>query len=479
MPPAPKEHGNHMAAYPTEQRRRQTLRHQAANEGRAPGPKRNPQNVEQHFDECGEYFSALDVCFVESDDDECPMLDAYFGMDDSENEFEQLGDNAVAKFPDAYREFDTIVAFLASTLRTSTQPYDDVAQLCGGAGDTAALLVRRGYHEGPNYDLVAGFDLRDPDQKAKVERYVTVHKPSIMILSTPCTGMRGFSGSNQRKTHAAWVRSRRISVPLGELAARVAQLQMDGKRHFIAEHPLGSALWSHPSWKTVERYPQAVRISVDQCMTGLRGPRSGGLVKKPTEFWASDARLVKHLHALRCDGSHEHAQLDAHDPIYPSDKAKCIARWSPNFCRRLADGCETVLTEDFQRRAKAERQQGCPSGRTQKGNAQSAAPSLLTSETCKTRDTKPLGKERFDFDRDQDGHRDTKVLGFQAYPFQTCPGCRRNRIKTSQEHIRIPGECGASHIEPAVWECPACQRHLDADHPSHSRMPGKCRAGKT
>ena len=80
---------------------------------------------------------------------------------------------------------------LRDTLHATTAAYDDVAQLCGGAGDTAALLVRRGYRGGPNFDLVAGINLLNPEAVRQVEHYAAVHKPKVMLLSTPCTGMKG------------------------------------------------------------------------------------------------------------------------------------------------------------------------------------------------------------------------------------------------------------------------------------------------
>ena len=119
--------------------------------------------------------------------------------------------------------------------------------------------------------------------------------------------------------------------------------QMDGGRQFIVEHPRGSDLWKRQAWQQVASYPQVVRVLIDQCMAGLIGPRSGNRVKKPTEFWASDARLVRRLEPLQCDGSHEHAQLDGRTPGIPCDKAKDVARWPRALCQRLADGCEEVL----------------------------------------------------------------------------------------------------------------------------------------
>ena len=86
-----------------------------------------------------------------------------------------------------------------------------------------------------------------------------------------------------------------------------------------------------------------VSVIVHQCMAGLRGPRSGLLIKKPTDFCASDEALIKYLHGLTCNGRHQHAQLDAREPGGPADKAKDAARWPMPLCHRVAKGSEEVL----------------------------------------------------------------------------------------------------------------------------------------
>ena len=103
----------------------------------------------------------------------------------------------------------------------------------------------------------------------------------VLIISTPCTGMRGFSGINRVKNYAAWMRSRRISVPLANLGGLAAMTQMQAGRHFIAEHPHGSDMWSMPVWRHIAE-SGTVRAIVHQCMAGLRGPRSGLPIMKPT-----------------------------------------------------------------------------------------------------------------------------------------------------------------------------------------------------
>ena len=79
--------------------------------------------------------------------------------------------------------------------------FHDVAELCGGAGGTGALLVRRGYRAGPNFDIVCGIDLLKRCNKAQFLKYLDECRPMILIISTPCTGMKWFSAQNRAINH--------------------------------------------------------------------------------------------------------------------------------------------------------------------------------------------------------------------------------------------------------------------------------------
>ena len=77
----------------------------------------------------------------------------------------------------------------------------------------------------------------------------------VLIISTPCTGMKGFSALNRSINPTAWRRSRKVSVPLAKLGGLVALIQMKEGRHFIAEHPQGSDMWPLPEWLRLEPQP--------------------------------------------------------------------------------------------------------------------------------------------------------------------------------------------------------------------------------
>ena len=194
--------------------------------------------------------------------------------------------------------FEDLDAFIAWN-SSQKLGFHDVAELCGGAGDTGILLVRRGYRGGPNFDIVCGIDLLKRCNAMYFLNYLDACRPTILIMSTPCTGMKGFAALNRAIHHEGWLRSRRVSVPLAKLAGLAAMAQMKAGRHWIAEHPQSSDLWQLPVWREIARHCSVARVLIHQCMAGLKGQRSGMPIMKPTEFWASDPLLVAYLHGWK------------------------------------------------------------------------------------------------------------------------------------------------------------------------------------
>lgn len=81
---------------------------------------------------------------------------------------------------------------------------DYVAELCGGAGDTGALQVRRGYPKGPNFDIVVGYNMTCAEDRRLLDTYTQKFRPYIFIISTSCTGMTGFAGINKKNAPEAY-----------------------------------------------------------------------------------------------------------------------------------------------------------------------------------------------------------------------------------------------------------------------------------
>ena len=180
-----------------------------------------------------------------------------------------------------------------SNLAARTPAPGGGALACALAAQATALfaMVAR-YSKGPRFGH-ALIERLDRDQA------------SLMPLATE--DQTAFAALNRARSPAAWERSIRLSRPLAVLGARAAEVQLMSSRHFIAEHPQGSEMWRMPAWTALaERWPIAW-VVIDQCAVGLRGPRTGSFIRKPTELWASDEALLSRLRGCRCPGNHVHA----------------------------------------------------------------------------------------------------------------------------------------------------------------------------
>eukprot|EP00959_Pyramimonas_sp_CCMP1952_P336152 7038877-Pyramimonas_sp.AAC.1 len=62
--------------------------------------------------------------------------------------------------------------------------------------------------------------------------YLYYGKPLVLLISTPCTSLKGFSALNRIINYDGWLRSRKTSVGLARTAAAAACTQMDAGRHF-------------------------------------------------------------------------------------------------------------------------------------------------------------------------------------------------------------------------------------------------------
>jgi hypothetical protein len=260
-------------AYPTETRVRQKeeakLRAAAGLEKKEVVKRR--QDIEKGTDDCGEDQSSLD--FLDSIPDE--LIDSHFSADAAqefifhctleENEFLEhlegdlnpkywLAGSAVTGIPfedENLTYFPTFQAFMHEYYKAANRSFVDVFELCGGNNRVSTVLMKRRHAQkidiGINFDIVVGLDLMDPETLTAFWGYIQWSKPLVGILSTPCTGLSGFSALNALINPEGWNRSRLISLPLGDLAGTVAQYQLNGHRHFLSESPRGSELYDLPS----------------------------------------------------------------------------------------------------------------------------------------------------------------------------------------------------------------------------------------
>ncbi|CAK0801133.1 unnamed protein product, partial [Prorocentrum cordatum] len=280
------------ASFPTEQRTRDKARKAADPERKV---KKRPQTVEQVFDDCGSDFTKLYAANEYELDEVC------YGTELREDQ------------------------------HIDEQPYIMMSEFFGMIGSEAHLNEK---DEQQNFFSSV---------KRQFWEYLYHGKPLVLLISTPCTSLKGFSALNKVINYDGWLRSRKTSVGLARIAAAAACTQMDAGRHFVSEQPLGSDFYQLDDWQHIANNYAVAWCQVDQCMAGKIGRRTGLPIKKSSEFWASDERLLAGLRKFRCDGQHDHALL-AHGGRGPHperdkwrlENPKDHAEWAIGICRELA-----------------------------------------------------------------------------------------------------------------------------------------------
>ena len=141
----------------------------------------------------------------------------------------------------------------------------DFVEIFGGKGGVTNVCIRRRYalNPGRNHDIVAGIDLSIQSEIDLLIKYIHEAKPLCLILGPPCTAFGSWSSYNAQHAHDAWAESMRLGLPLAQLAARLAQIQIDAKRFFICENPWTSKLWDIKEWQAILAQPDVLYVRAD------------------------------------------------------------------------------------------------------------------------------------------------------------------------------------------------------------------------
>ena len=127
-------------------------------------------------------------------------------------------------------------------------------------------------------------------------------------MSTPCTGMGGWSSLNKVQHHDAWKRSFDVSQSLAILGGEIALSQLSAGRHFFDEHPQSSAKYQLPIWKRLLSQSETVTCTFHQCKVGLTDPNSRLPVRKATTLVASSGILLRRFLPKLCVGRNRCSQ---------------------------------------------------------------------------------------------------------------------------------------------------------------------------
>eukprot|EP00971_Amphidinium_carterae_P171898 3408189-Amphidinium_carterae.2 len=85
-------------------------------------------------------------------------------------------------------------------------------ELFGGHGGVTTCAVRKKLRVGRNVDLTTGCDVRDEHMRRSLWNYVRTQKPTLIVMSPPCTAFCSWARFNKVLHPEAWRRSMELGA---------------------------------------------------------------------------------------------------------------------------------------------------------------------------------------------------------------------------------------------------------------------------
>ena len=442
-------------AFPTEQKLAQKKRKQA---GDTTTSRRHAKNVEQHFDDCGESLSSLDIPPLSlADIGAEPEDEMYRSQNGSQVDKEEVSIQTVLShlvrsggYGSSYtatpnptgphmkaRNLEEALAVMSQM--PAAGPLLDVIELCGGEGLTTFMCHKRKLKTGANFELITGIDLTNPEAQDLVRKYLGFTRPLVVVMGPICAPFGPLGSRNRVLHHESWQRSYSIAAPLARFCGEIAWTQMSQGRHFIQEQPFPSKLYEEDPWPAIRNDPRCLRVVFDQCQVGQRV--RGLPAKKPTELVASHVLLLKRFANRICQNDHEHIAL-------VGGAAHEAQRWPPLMCQMIAQSIQDLSNEVKQ------------TNHSSRDGSRASYPTVSTST------------------REEDDAFDPASGSTDQPWWRKCKGCLWRLHKHSPTHTRVQGECKYPDTEPLDLGCPACRADKPRSHPQHT-LDHDCRHALT
>ena len=174
--------------------------------------------------------------------------------------------------------------------------------------------VQAGFHQGWSLDFTTrdstgqAWDFSQAACRAAARKMVIEQRPLLLIGSPMCTWfsiLQELRGS--RKQTAAWQEGYRKAVEHMKFVFELYDLQVQGGRYFLHEHPASATSWRLPEVVAFcAQHPQLYAVVGDMCQFGMTSTKPGGEeapAKKPTRWLTNSACIVAALER-KCPGEH-------------------------------------------------------------------------------------------------------------------------------------------------------------------------------
>ena len=114
------------------------------------------------------------------------------------------------------------------------------------------------------------------------------------------------------------------------MVSEALHLQKAFSAHCHAENPLSSLAWNELNIGDVWT------CRIDQCALGLRSPKNGNMILKPTKIVSTQQSLIQEISKYRYHGNHPHEHLAG------SSTGQNLTKWAETYPSKF---CRAMVTE--------------------------------------------------------------------------------------------------------------------------------------
>ena len=236
-------------------------------------------------------------------------------------------------------------SMLAQSCFGASRP--DVLEIFAGSAEVSLQFARRGWNTLEPCDLIYGSDLRDPEERQRIKGIVQEQRPRLVIVAFPCRFWTRLTATNFRTTQAKrrLQRLRQQEQPFLDFCEEVFQEQWKRGDDALGENPLGSDAFKTASLQRILNHPEVYTCEGHGCRYGLKHPKTGRPIKKPTRWFSTSPEICDKL-SVKCPNNGG-KQVHEHDECQGGTVTRHAAKYTPDIAKAIHAGfVETLRRKD-------------------------------------------------------------------------------------------------------------------------------------
>ena len=184
------------------------------------------------------------------------------------------------------------------------------------------------------------WDLTCPRHQEEVIDTIRNERPTLTVISPPCTEHRQGQATNKNKeSPAEWGQTVKESDEMLRFAVQVARLQMENGKYFLLELPRHTTSWSRPWVRRLVNEDGVFVTDLDMCQFNmtLHDESGPGFIKKPTRTITNSMHIAKMV-SKKCHGGHRHVNAES------ERKCSRAATYPKDFCVTV---CQAIMDQEI------------------------------------------------------------------------------------------------------------------------------------